>query len=82
MEDLTQEQMKDTKAKIDKIYDALVGDGLGNKGLIERLVAVEKEAELSKNFRSKTIAGLTFIVACGGILAWIGDKIFEIFKHK
>jgi hypothetical protein len=68
--------------KIDKIYVALLGDEFGSKGIVDRLTNVEKEAELSKNFRQKTLAGLSFIVACGAILAWIGDKIFEILKSK
>jgi hypothetical protein len=68
--------------KIDKIYVALLGDEFGSKGIVDRLTDVEKEAELSKNFRQKTMAGLSFIVACGAILAWIGDKIFEILKSK
>ena len=82
MENLTQEEMKDTKVKIDKMYVALLGDDFGSKGVIERLIAVEKEAELSKQFRQKALAGLSFLVACGAILAWVGDKIFELFKHK
>ena len=68
--------------KIDKIYIALLGDEFGSKGIVDRLTNVEKEAELSKNFRQKTMAGLSFIIACGAILAWIGDKIFEILKSK
>ena len=68
--------------KIDKIYVALLGDGFGNKGIVSRLTDVEKEAELSKSFRQKALAGLSFIVACGAILAWVGDKLFEVFKHK
>ena len=68
--------------KIDKIYVALLGDEFGSKGIVDRLLDVEKEAKLSKSFRQKTMAGLSFLVACGAILAWIGDKIFELFKHK
>ena len=59
-----------------------MGDEFGSKGIVDRLTDVEKEAELSKNFRQKTMAGLSFIIACGAILAWIGDKIFEILKSK
>lgn len=68
--------------KIDKIYVALLGDEFGSKGIVDRLLDVEKEAKLSKSFRQKTMAGLSFLVACGAILAWIGDKIFELLKHK
>ena len=68
--------------KIDKIYVALLGDEFGSKGIVDRLTNVEKEAKLSKSFRQKTMAGLSFLVACGTILAWIGDKIFELFKNK
>jgi hypothetical protein len=68
--------------KIDKIYVALLGDEFGSKGIVDRLTNVEKEAKLSKSFRQKTMAGLSFLVACGTILAWIGDKIFELLKHK
>jgi hypothetical protein len=82
VENLTQQEMKDTKVKIDKMYVALLGDDFGNKGIMDRLVDLEKEAELSKSFRQKSLAGLSFLVACGAILAWIGDKLFDIFKHK
>jgi hypothetical protein len=68
--------------KIDKIYIALLGDEFGSKSIVDRLLDVEKEAKLSKSFRQKTMAGLSFLVACGTILAWIGDKIFELLKHK
>jgi hypothetical protein len=68
--------------KIDKIYVALLGDEFGSKGIVDRLTNVEKEAKLSKSFRQKTMAGLSFLVACGTILAWIGDKIFELLKSK
>jgi hypothetical protein len=76
------QQSESLEQKIDKIYIALLGDEFGSKGIVDRLTNVEKEAELSKNFRQKTMAGLSFIVACGAILAWIGDKIFEILKSK
>lgn len=77
-----QQSEETLEQKIDKIYVALLGDGFGNKGIVSRLSDVEKEAELSKSFRQKSLAGLSFLVACGAILAWIGDKLFDIFKHK
>jgi len=76
------QQSESLEQKIDKIYVALLGDEFGSKGIIDRLLDVEKEAKLSKSFRQKTMAGLSFLVACGAILAWIGDKIFELLKHK
>lgn len=82
MENLTEKEMQDVKIKIDKIYAALLGDDFGNKGFMDRLIDVEKEAELSKSFRQKTLAGLSFLIMCSAVLAWLGDKIFEIFKHK
>jgi hypothetical protein len=76
------QQSESLEQKIDKIYVALLGDEFGSKGIVDRLTNVEKEAKLSKSFRQKTMAGLSFLVACGTILAWIGDKIFELFKNK
>jgi|APFre7841882590_1041340.scaffolds.fasta_scaffold45433_3 hypothetical protein len=76
------QQSESLEQKIDKIYVALLGDEFGSKGIVDRLLDVEKEAKLSKSFRQKTMAGLSFLVACGAILAWIGDKIFELLKHK
>jgi hypothetical protein len=76
------QQSESLEQKIDKIYIALLGDEFGSKGIVDRLTNVEKEAKLSKSFRQKTMAGLSFLVACGTILAWIGDKIFELLKHK
>jgi hypothetical protein len=76
------QQSESLEQKIDKIYVALLGDEFGSKGIVDRLTNVEKEAKLSKSFRQKTMAGLSFLVACGAILAWIGDKIFELLKHK
>jgi hypothetical protein len=76
------QQSESLEQKIDKIYVALLGDEFGSKGIVDRLTNVEKEAKLSKSFRQKTMAGLSFLVACGTILAWIGDKIFELLKHK
>jgi hypothetical protein len=76
------QQSESLEQKIDKIYVALLGDEFGSKGIVDRLLDVEKEAKLSKSFRQKTMAGLSFLVACGTILAWIGDKIFELLKHK
>jgi hypothetical protein len=76
------QQNESLEQKIDKIYVALLGDEFGSKGIVDRLLDVEKEAKLSKSFRQKTMAGLSFLVACGAILAWIGDKIFELLKHK
>jgi hypothetical protein len=76
------QQSESIEQKIDKIYVALLGDEFGSKGIVDRLLDVEKEAKLSKSFRQKTMAGLSFLVACGTILAWIGDKIFELLKHK
>jgi hypothetical protein len=76
------QQSESLEQKIDKIYVALLGDEFGSKGIVDRLLDVEKEAELSKNFRQKTLAGLSFLIACGAILAWIGDKLFELFKNK
>jgi hypothetical protein len=76
------QQSESLEQKIDKIYIALLGDEFGSKGIVDRLTNVEKEAKLSKSFRQKTMAGLSFLVACGTILACIGDKIFELLKHK
>jgi hypothetical protein len=76
------QQSESLEQKIDKIYIALLGDEFGSKGIVDRLTNVEKEAKLSKSFRQKTMAKLSFLVACGTILAWIGDKIFELLKHK
>ena len=76
------QQSESLEQKIDKIYVALLGDEFGSKGIVDRLTNIEKEAELSKNFRQKTLAGLSFLIACGAILAWIGDKIFQILKSK
>jgi hypothetical protein len=79
---LPPKEMLELKNKIDKMYTALMGDEFGNQGYLNRLEYLEKEAELSKSFRQKAIAGLSFLVACGAVLAWIGDKLIELFKHK
>jgi hypothetical protein len=58
--------------KLDQIHHALIGDELGNPGLISRIKAVEEYQEKDQAFKYKVAGGL-FVgsTALGAFWSWM-----------
>jgi len=82
MGDLTEKEMGDLKAKVDRIHSALIGDELGNDGLVERVKFLEEEAEKNKMFRERIYISYAIVVTIAAGIAYISNWILEFFKKK
>lgn len=80
--ELTTKAMEDLSKKVDRIHSALIGDELGNDGLVERVKFLEEEAEKNKMFRERIYIsyGIMMMIATG--IAYISNWILEFFKKK
>ena len=65
-----------TDEKIDKIYSAMVGDDLGNPGLISRVKECENYQQKDKEFKNKVAGGLFLgSTLIGAFWAWVLRQI-------
>ena len=74
MQDLTHEE------KVDKIYTALIGDNLGNKGLVTRIEAVEAYQAADRKMKLKISGGLLVLTAIGSSLIFGVNWILHKFN--
>lgn len=69
--ELTQEE------KVNKIYDALIGDNLGNKGLVKRVEEVEQYISGQKKMMAKVSGATLALLSLGGVIVWGLEKLWQ-----
>jgi len=55
--------------KLNAVYNAIVGDNLGNKGIVARMAEVEDYQEKDKKFKNRVAGGL-FVANFGFATFW------------
>ena len=82
MEDLSPQEQHTIEQKVDEIYKAIIGDNLGNKGIVKRLEAIEAEVIIQKRFREKILVSFGVIVTIATFVGWVSNALISYFHHQ
>lgn len=68
------------KTKLDQIYHALIGDEMGNAGVVKRLANVETVIEWISHKKSYVWGIIATLGTAIGVVIWGLEKLMDILK--
>lgn len=68
------------KHKLDQIYTALIGDDIGNVGLVKRVANIETVVEWLNTKKTYVAGAVAVLGATAAVGYWIVEKVFEWIK--
>ena len=80
---ITDSELMEMKGQVEEIYTAMVGnEGMGQKGLIQRIQKMEDDISSMKVLRDRIIIGGGVVAGVLWFLGQVGEKIFDAFIKK
>jgi len=77
-----QKQIDEISDSVKRIEDALIGNNLGNEGIVNRLKNVEKKAACNKKSISNTkSSSMLYGTGAGGVIIAVFESIKAYFTH-
>lgn len=79
---ITREQAQIIVTQVDQLYKAVVGDNMGNPGLVKRIEKIESDLEEQKKFKEKIMTSAAILISIAGLVGWLSDKLFDLLFNS